>query len=719
MIVRSLSDEGISLILTEISRRGMPTLKRLTTGGSMSFGEIGMLIALRTLQSEFEEKSSISGLIPVKGDDSTLNLIVSADPFQKHFDDLRTAIDFKQGERPDLLVMSILFDSGLPVRMRLTPVEVKARDGSMSQKEREEALKQASIFSLLLLKIKDKADEVELWGIAWRNLLATMLDYGFRVYGQLDQFMTTEEWAAQHSSILKAIANNDLAVEIDTSGRLIVIDNSAGDSLQDIDNDSFKETAVFSHAEAFSILARTDNSFTESVNSKLGNWGFKPKIEKIKVGDKTIGESKAEPVGEIHPDSGSGSKDNSSLGDDFKNEDNPEGDGAVTIQGVDIKDQDRPLDGVSSGINFCVGETLTQFKQEKLNFFPSNTALNQLNVGIVGDLGTGKTQLIQALVRQLTTSPDMNRGKRPNILIFDYKKDYSKENFVKATGARVISPYNIPLNLFDVRDSVDKSRAQRARSKFFIDVLDKIYSGIGPVQRQRIKSAVKSAYESKGNGEGDSPTINDVFEAYKEDSGKPDIPYNIMDDLVDDGYFVEDNSAVIPFSEFLDGVVVIDLSEIGQDDRAKNMLVVIFLNLFYEHMLRIEKKEFLGENPKLRFIDTMLLVDEADNIMKYEFDVLKKILLQGREFGVGVLLASQYLSHFKTSHENYLEPLLSWFVHKVPNVTIKELEGIGLTNVNPDVVDKIKTLECHQCLYKTLGVDGKVIRATPFFELMK
>lgn len=92
---------------------------------------------------------------------------------------------------------------------------------------------------------------------------------------------------------------------------------------------------------------------------------------------------------------------------------------------------------------------------------------------------------------------------------------------------------------------------------------------------------------------------------------------------------------------------------------------------------------------------------------------------EGREFGVGVLLASQYLSHFKTTHENYLEPLLSWFVHKVPNVTVRELEGIGLTGVNSNMVDTIKELNCHECLFKTLGVDGKVIRATPFFELMK
>jgi hypothetical protein len=66
-----------------------------------------------------------------------------------------------------------------------------------------------------------------------------------------------------------------------------------------------------------------------------------------------------------------------------------------------------------------------------------------------------------------------------------------------------------------------------------------------------------------------------------------------------------------------------------------------------------------------------------------------------------------------------LEPLLSWFVHKVPNVTVKELEGIGLTGVSADVVDTIKSLNCHECLFKTLDVDGKVIRATPFFELMK
>ena len=112
-----------------------------------------------------------------------------------------------------------------------------------------------------------------------------------------------------------------------------------------------------------------------------------------------------------------------------------------------------------------------------------------------------------------------------------------------------------------------------------------------------------------------------------------------------------------------------------------------------------------------------LLVDEANNIMQYEFDVLKKLLLQGREFGIGVMLASQYLSHFKTANEDYREPLPTWFVHKVPNLSVKDLVGIGLTEVDQSTVDRVKGLANHQCLYKTFDVAGEVIRATPFYEL--
>jgi hypothetical protein len=143
------------------------------------------------------------------------------------------------------------------------------------------------------------------------------------------------------------------------------------------------------------------------------------------------------------------------------------------------------------------------------------------------------------------------------------------------------------------------------------------------------------------------------------------------------------------------------------------------LNMFYEHMLHIPKRPYTGTDPQLRTIDSYLLVDEADNIMRYEFDVLRKILLQGREFGVGVILASQYLRHFKAGATDYREPLLSWFIHKVPNVSPQELASLGLTGNTTHLSDRIRQLGNHQCLFKTFDVPGEIVLGTPFYSLVQ
>ena len=165
-------------------------------------------------------------------------------------------------------------------------------------------------------------------------------------------------------------------------------------------------------------------------------------------------------------------------------------------------------------------------------------------------------------------------------------------------------------------------------------------------------------------------------------------------------------------------MTVVDLAALGIGDKERNVLVVLFLNLYYEYMLNLVKRPYRGSDPQLRFIDSMLLVDEADNIMKYNFDVLRQVLLQGREFGVGVLLASQFLSHFKTRETDYSQPLLTWFIHKVPNVTPRELESIGLTRVVSSTVDRVKSLDVHQCFFKTLDVPGRFMRAAPFYQIV-
>jgi hypothetical protein len=368
------------------------------------------------------------------------------------------------------------------------------------------------------------------------------------------------------------------------------------------------------------------------------------------------------------------------------------------------------------GDELSVGRLVDGFERRDVSLLLSDTRLNQLNMGVVGDLGTGKTQLLKSLVFQIGSSASSNRGIRPRILIFDYKRDYSSDDFVKAAGVRVVKPYRLPLNLFETAGMEDSMVPWLDRFRFFADVLDKIYSGIGPVQRDKLKRAVRTAYE---NCTGRAPTIYDVHHAYATLlDGKSDSPMSIIDDLVDMEIFEPDPSKTKPFDDFLDGAVVVSLDALGQDDRSKNMLVAVMLNMFYENMLRTPKRPFLGTSPQLRAIDSYLLVDEADNIMRYEFDVLRKLLLQGREFGCGVILASQYLRHFKVNATDYREPLLTWFVHKVPNVTASELGALGLANSAGEVAERVKGLPNHHCLYKSFDIPGQIIKGLPFYELM-
>ena len=134
-------------------------------------------------------------------------------------------------------------------------------------------------------------------------------------------------------------------------------------------------------------------------------------------------------------------------------------------------------------------------------------------------------------------------------------------------------------------------------------------------------------------------------------------------------------------------------------------------------MIRARKFPFSGTDPQIRQLSSFLLVDEATNIMEYEFPVLMSLMLQGRQFGFGTVLASQYLSHFKTSTQNYGQPLLTWFIHKVPNVTESDLTKLGITGLPSGAVGRIQSLKTHEALYKSYGYEGSFIRGTPFYEL--
>lgn len=702
----SLSNDYITTFLLEVARRGIPTVRGLSGDDTGATGNLGLFLAARILQDEFRESNEYVSILQIlSGTQSETNiaLVIPVDPFRSYLADLAKSLgrEKKDGllSRPDLLVVGVVIKDD-DVRIHLTPVEVKCRLGSvLGGNDSKEALNQARALSELFGAIALRAETSTMWQLAYQHLLISMVEFGMRVYSKsAARFSQSLQWAQYQERIVSTLLSGDASkVSVDACGRLIVIDKSDASSPRDNDGDNMFETIVVSTKDARTIATGDPANFYSMVKSKLQAWGFFPEEEVIPKQKRSLG-TKASTDHELPVE--------------FELPVPPINGLAPDVSNPEFSEP------AHRGVILSIGSTVDGFEPRQLSLNISDTNLNQLNFGVVGDLGTGKTQFLKSLIYQIYKSQDNNRGIKPRILIFDYKRDYSHPKFVEATGARVISPHRIPLNLFDTSTLDVVGPPWLARYRFFSDVLDKIYSGIGPVQRSKLKLAIQKAYEECDPSL--QPTLYDIHAQYSQilDGGTDSI-MSIIDDLVLSELFEADSEKTLPFDNFLNGVVVISLDALGQDDRTKNMLVAIMLNMFYENMLRTPKRGFIGTDPQQRVIDSFLLVDEATNIMQYDFDVLNKLCLQGREFGVGVILASQYLTHFKTVRTDYRELLLTWFVHKVPNINSRDLAALGLTAELNSLVNAVKKLPNHYCLYKTHDVSGEVIHGLPFFSLQR
>lgn len=339
-------------------------------------------------------------------------------------------------------------------------------------------------------------------------------------------------------------------------------------------------------------------------------------------------------------------------------------------------------------------------------WWPNDT--NQVfhtNTGIIGTMGTGKTQFTKSLITQLILEQRNNYAGKPiGILIFDYKGDYneSKADFVNTVKPTIIRPYHLPFNPLSLTKSkVFKPLLPIHTANAFKDTLAKIY-GLGPKQQNTLFQCIIDSYAMKGIQPGnpsswdrEPPTFNHVYSRYisDEDIKKSDSLAAAMDKLSLFEIFEGDPSKTVSLYDLLNGVVVIDLS--GYDPDIQSLIVAITLDLFYAQMHATGSSEL---NQNIRQLTKFILVDEADHFMSEGFSSLKKILKEGREFGVGTILSTQFLKHFGNGEDDYSKYILTWVVHNVADLKLSDVDFVFKT--------ESKGLES-QHLFKDIKALGK------------
>ena len=415
-----------------------------------------------------------------------------------------------------------------------------------------------------------------------------------------------------------------------------------------------------------------------------------------------------------------GSKANSAIAFD-------ESDNTSTIEqssDVDHKDElktkPNSQEMISHSIKILVGHT--QSGHREVVFEPNNTKMvSHPNMGVIGTMGTGKTQFARSVIAQFAKEGVNNIGGKPvGMLVFDYKGDYKDKEFLDAVGGTCYKfnyPFN-PLKLV-VNDEVEGMNLPAITADRIADSFAKAY-GLGLKQQSNIKQVIIDTYKDAGitkdpsSWENPVPTMEQVIDKYFETYDANDKAFALFDKLRDYTIFTTDNSNCVSLFEWLNCVRVIDLTLYPDD--TKKVIVSLILDLFYAEMRQLGGSK---QENGFRELRAMIMVDEAHQFLKKDFNSFRSIISEGRMFGVGMILSTQNISDFKTSKEDYSQFILSWVIHHVNSISKAEIAGIfGASDQNGerymDFINKAKLFES-VCKIGS-KVDG--IRDLPFFELV-
>jgi DNA phosphorothioation-dependent restriction protein DptH len=402
-----------------------------------------------------------------------------------------------------------------------------------------------------------------------------------------------------------------------------------------------------------------------------------------------------------------------------------EGTTEVSVPAVEPSTAEAPgviANATGGNLRIRVGESVTT--QQALYWEPTNTArFMNSNSGIIGTMGTGKTQFTKSVVTQLVRNQAQNVNAAPiGMLIFDYKSDYVDDTFICATSAKKYQlsrlPYN-PLSLFG-----DQPMLPLHTAAGFAETMARAY-GLGTKQQLKLESLIVQCYASVGIDPHDraswsktAPTIEDVWQLFlKQEKVEEDSLYAALRKLATFEIFEPDPAKASSLYDLIAGVTVVELA--GFSSEIQNLVVALTLDLFYAQMQKRGKPDIVGD---FRQITKMILVDEADNFMSQDFPSLRRILKEGREYGVGVILSTQDITHFKTGENDYSSYILSWVVHRVSQIKNADVKAIFNKDDKADqehLMEAIRKLDKHYSLY----IDGEKriqkMRDSTFWELLQ
>ena len=250
---------------------------------------------------------------------------------------------------------------------------------------------------------------------------------------------------------------------------------------------------------------------------------------------------------------------------------------------------------------------------------------------ITGETGSGKTQATKAILA------DMRPFAVP-ALILDFKDDYSEPVYAGTEGLVVYDPSEQSLPFNPLAPAVDP-RSGRVNPTHHLhqltDIVKRIYR-LGDQQAYRLREAMKTVYENAGVPTRafipDPHQTYPAFEAVQHELSQDRENQALLGRMspIFDLELFSSGAQVTDFAGVAEQSTVIRLAQLPGDE-VKNSVAEFFLMALYNYLIRQPQSHTLGR---------LAVLDEAWRLVESPF--LEPLMREGRAFGLGVVIASQF-----------------------------------------------------------------------------